>query len=71
MTSDNSTDESPWSILSTLATADIEVDPGSTLPRHQTSLHGVDIAPGQITANPLARPVMSDTVPHAATRDAG
>ena len=68
MTSDNSTDESSWSIFSTLATADIAVDPGSTLPRHQTSLLGIDIAPGQMTANTLARPVMSDTVSHAATR---
>ena len=68
MTSDNSTSESSWSIFNTLATDDTAVDPGSTLPRHQTSLLGIDIAPGQMTANTLARPVMSNEVSHAATR---
>ena len=68
MTSDDSTPDSSWSIFNTLATDDIAVDPGSTLPRHQTSLLGIDIAPGQMTANTLARPVMSNEVSHAATR---
>ena len=68
MASNDSTPDSSWSIFNTLATDDIAVDPGSTLPRHQTSLLGIDIAPGQMTDNTLARPVMSNEVSHAATR---
>ena len=71
MTSPESTSDSSYDsagVPLALATNDAAVDPGSTLPRHQTSLLGIDIAPGQMTANTLARPVMSDTVSHAATR---
>ena len=71
MTSPESTSDSSWNtagIPNTLATDDTAVDPGSTLPRHQTSLLGIDIASGQMTDNTLARPVMCNEVSHAATR---
>ena len=71
MASTESTPDSSWNVAdapNTLATDDTAMDPGSMLPRHQTSLLGIDIAPGQMTDNTLARPGMCNEVSHAAMR---
>ena len=71
MTSPGSTSDSsydPAGVPLALATNDAAVDPGSTLPRHQTSLLGIDIAPAQTNNYSLAMPGHENAVYHAATR---
>ena len=71
MTSPESTSDSSWGnayIPTVLATDDTGPDPGSVPPRHQTSLHGIDVRPQQRTEDTLARPVMYNQECHAATR---
>ena len=71
MTSPESTSDSSWGsagIPIVLATDDTGTDLGSVPPRHQTSLQGIDIVPGQRTEDTLARPVMYNLECHAATR---
>ena len=70
MTSPESTSDSSWNtagIPTALATDDMGTDPGSMPPRHQTSLLGIDIVPGQRTEDALARPVMYNLEYPAAT----
>jgi hypothetical protein len=71
MTSPESTSDSSWNTAGVplaLATDDTAMDPGSMLPRHQTSLLGIDIAPAQMNNYSLARPGNYNALDHAATR---
>ena len=71
MTSPESTSDSTWNTAGfplALATDDTAMDPGSMLPRHQTSLLGIDIAPAQTNNYSLAMPEHENAVYHAATR---
>ena len=71
MTSPESTSDPSWNTAGVpfaLATDDAAMDPGSMLPRHQTSLLGMDIAPGQMSNYSLAMPGNDNALDHAATR---
>ena len=72
MTSPESTSDLSWNAAGVplaLATEDTAMDPGSMLPRHQTSLLGIDIASAQMNNYSLARPANYNALDHAATRD--
>ena len=69
MTSPESTSDSSWNttgIPPVMTTIDGDMDPGSSPPRHQTSMLGIDIHP-DITDNQLARPAQYNQEYLAAT----